>query len=158
MTSIQVVAIVASIAVVLGALPLITRALAQSRRDRRLRTVVRLPFIAVVSFAALSAVLILIAHSQPPWPAGHATTFGHGAFIAWLLAGAASGTVCVLASRRALFAIPVSGRRPLAAQLTPIAAGARSRESRRSRSAGRFMPTEFDLPPTYDEFVTIVEG
>lgn len=113
--AIQVVATVACIAVIVGALPLIARALAQSRRDRCLRTLVRLPFIAVVSFTGLSVVLILIAHSQPPRPSGHATIFGHGAFIAWLLVAAACGTVCVLASRRALFAIPVSGRRPLAA-------------------------------------------
>jgi hypothetical protein len=69
----------------------------------------------VIAFAGLSAVLILIAHSQPPRAPQHASAFGHGAFIVWLLAAAACGTVCVLASRRALFAMPVSGRRLLAA-------------------------------------------
>jgi len=102
---IQVLAILASVAVLAGALPLIVLALNRARRERSLRMLVSLPIVAVAVFAGLTGVLILVAHSQH---SQHPSTAGGVAFIAWGLAGLACGAVCVLASRRALFAMPVA--------------------------------------------------
>jgi hypothetical protein len=110
--SIQGLALVASAAVVLGALPLIIAALAQARREPSLRFVVSLPALAVLLFAGLTGALVLLAnsaHAQRP------TTVGGGAFIAWGLAGIACGAVCVVAARTALFAVPLSRARLLTA-------------------------------------------
>ena len=94
----------ASVAVLAGALPLIVLALHRARRQPSLRVLVSLPIVAVAVFAGLTGVLILVAHSQH---SQHPSTAGGVVFIAWGLAGLACGAVCVLASRRALFAMPV---------------------------------------------------
>jgi hypothetical protein len=103
--AVQVLAIVASCAVVLGALPLIASALAHARRERGLRRVVIRPFLVLVAFAGLTGLLVWFAHSRP---VGHAPAVGHAAFIAWILAGLVCGAVCVIAARQALFAVPVA--------------------------------------------------
>lgn len=103
--SIQTLALVASASVLLGALPLITAALAHARRQPGLRFVVSLPALAVLLFAGLTGVLVLAAHSDHTH---RLTTAGGLAFIAWGLAGLACGAVCFLASRTALFALPLS--------------------------------------------------
>lgn len=110
--AVQALAIGASAAVVLGALPLIMTALAHARRQRSLRLLVSLPVLAVIVFAGLTGLLVLLAHSQPP---RHATVAGRGAFIAWGLAGLACGAICVVASRMALFAVPLARGRLVAA-------------------------------------------
>lgn len=115
---VEVLAVVASLAVAAGALPLILAALGHARRDRRVRGPVALPVLAVAVYAGLTALIALIARSQSAQHAPHGTTGAHLAGIAWALAGAACGTVCVLASRRALFAIPASGKRLLCALVT----------------------------------------
>jgi hypothetical protein len=102
---IQVLAILASVAVLAGALPLSVLALHRARRKPSLRMLVSLPIVAVAVFAGLTGVLILVAHSQH---SQRPSTAGGVAFIAWGLAGLACGAVCVLASRRALFAMPVA--------------------------------------------------
>jgi len=110
--SVQALALAASIAVMLGALPLIVAACTHALRAQNLRLLVSLPPLAVLLFAALTAVLVLLAHSG-----GHAqrpSVAGGVAFIAWGLAGLACGAVCVLASRAALFALPPA-RGPLLA-------------------------------------------
>ncbi len=110
--AVQALSIVASAAVLLGALPLILAALAAARRQPSLRFTVSVPVLAVVLLAGLTGVLVLIAHS------GHshrATTAGGGAFIAWGLAGLACGAVCVVASRRALFSVSLPRWRLIAA-------------------------------------------
>jgi len=56
--AVQALAIGASGAVVLGALPLIAAALAQARRQPRLRMVLMLPILAVLVFAVLTALLV----------------------------------------------------------------------------------------------------
>ena len=106
--SVQALALVASAAVLVGALPLIIAALAQARRRPSLRFVVSLPPLAVLLFAGLTGVLVLVAHSEHSY---RTTTAGGSAFIAWGLAGLACGAVCVAASRSALFAVPLSRRR-----------------------------------------------
>jgi hypothetical protein len=110
--AVQVLALVASAAVLLGALPLIIAALAQARRQPSLRFLVSVPVLAVLLFAVLTGVLILVAHSEH---SHRATTVAGGAFIAWGLAGLVCGAVCVVASRRALFAVPLSRGRLLTA-------------------------------------------
>lgn len=103
--SIQALALVGSAAVLLGALPLVLAALARARREPGLRRLVGVPPLAVLGFAGLTGVLIVVAHSQHP---NGPTTGGGIAFIAWGLAGLACGAACVVASRRALFVVPMS--------------------------------------------------
>src|ERR1035441_1056294 len=92
-------------AVLFGARPLIIAALAQAWRQPSLRFLVSLPGLAVLLFAGLTGVLVLVAHSEH---SHRPTTAGGIAFIAWGLAGLAGGAVCVVASRTALFAVPMS--------------------------------------------------
>jgi hypothetical protein len=104
--AVQILALIATAAVVLGALPLIVSALAQVRREPGLWRRVALPALPVFVFVALSAVVIAIAHandSPSSQPGG-----GSGLAIAWGIAGLACGTTCVLACRAALFATPVA--------------------------------------------------
>lgn len=110
--AVQALALVASFALVLGALPLIAVALNRARRQRSLRTLVSLPIIAVAVFAALTGLLVWIANSQHTH---HATAASRIAFILWGLVGLACGAVCVIAARKALFAVPVARRRLVAA-------------------------------------------
>jgi len=112
--AVQALAIGASGAVVLGALPLIAAALAQARRQPRLRMVLMLPILAVLVFAVLTALLVLVAHSQG---SDHPNTVGGGAFIVWGLAGLGCGALCVAASRRALFSVSLGPPRLLIALL-----------------------------------------
>ncbi|MGH2902675.1 MAG: hypothetical protein ACRDK7_03670 [Solirubrobacteraceae bacterium] len=102
---IQIFAVLASGAVLVGAAPLVVLALKQARREGgRLRLLVSLPFIAVILFATATGLLVVLAHSQRAHPA---TTASQGAFVAWGLSGLVCGAVCVVAARKALFAIPV---------------------------------------------------
>jgi hypothetical protein len=103
--AVQVLAVAASAAVLLGALPLIIAALAQARRQPSLRFLVSLPPLAVFLFSGLTGLLVLVAQSVHPQ---RPTTAGGIAFAAWGLAGLACGGVCVIASRTALFAVPMS--------------------------------------------------
>jgi MFS family permease len=110
--SVQALALVASAAVLLGALPLIITAVVHARRQPRLRLLVSLPALAVTLFAGLTAVLVLVAHATH----SHSPTTGGGiAFIGWGIAGLACGAVCVAASRTALFAVPMSRGRLITA-------------------------------------------
>ncbi len=109
--AVQALAVLASVAVILGALPLILAALARARAEPRLRRLVSLPPLAVLVFVGLTRVLLL-AH---PEPADHTSTVGGIAFIIWGVAGLACGAVCVVAARAALFAVAVPRWRLLAA-------------------------------------------
>jgi hypothetical protein len=102
--AVQALALIATAAVVLGALPLIVAALARARRDRSLRRTVALTVLPVVVFGGLTAAVIAIAHAQGP----NGSAAGGGVAIAWGIAGLACGTTCVLACRAALFATPVA--------------------------------------------------
>ncbi|MGH2903610.1 MAG: hypothetical protein ACRDK7_08520 [Solirubrobacteraceae bacterium] len=104
--AVEALAALASVAVLIGALPLIVIALRQAHRERgRLRVLVSLPVAAVILFATVTGLLVLIAHSEH---GQHATAATHGAFIAWILFGLACGAVLVVAARNALFATPVA--------------------------------------------------
>ena len=104
--AVQALALVASAAVVLGALPLILSALGQARREPVLRRTVALPLVPVLVFGGLTAVVIALAHNS----AG-----GSGVALVWGIAGLACGVWCVLACRDALFATRVSAARLRAA-------------------------------------------
>jgi hypothetical protein len=109
---VQLLAIGASVLVLAGAAPLVLGALVQARRRPALRLVVSLPPLAVLLFAGLTVLLAALAHAEH---SQHPAGLGGFAFIAWGLAGLACGAVCVLASRRALFAVHVSRGRLLGA-------------------------------------------
>jgi uncharacterized membrane protein len=102
--AVQAVALIASVTVVLGALPLIVAALARARRDPAVRRTVALPFVPVIVFGALTAAFIAIAHAQTP---GHTSAAGYGGAIVWAVAGLVCGPACALACRAALFATPL---------------------------------------------------
>jgi hypothetical protein len=103
--TVQALAILGCVGVLVGALPLVLLALGHTRRDQSLWIPVSVTVLAVLVFAALTGVLVLVGHSHP---SRTPTTVGGVAFIAWGLAGLACGAVCVLASRKVLFAVPLA--------------------------------------------------
>ncbi|HEY7935043.1 MAG TPA: hypothetical protein VID48_14590 [Solirubrobacteraceae bacterium] len=107
-TTIQVFAVLASVALVAGALPAATIALHRARRERgRLRLLLGVAFLAVSVFAGTTGLLIALAHSVH---SDHASPIDRGAFIAWGSIGLLCGGVCVVAARKALFAISLARR------------------------------------------------
>lgn len=102
---VQAVALAASGMVVLGALPLITAALARARQDAGARRRVVTAVLPLIAFVVLTAVFLAVARSHR---SGHPTTTGSVAFTVWALAGLACASACVLACRAALFATPVA--------------------------------------------------
>ncbi len=102
--AVQILAVGGSLAVLAGGLPLSLLALRRARSEPRLRRLVSLPPFAVLLFVGLTRLMELLSSSHS---AHHTNSAGGIAFIAWGLAGLACGAVCVLASRRALFAMPV---------------------------------------------------
>lgn len=108
--TVQVMAMIASNAILIGALPLIVIALNYARRERSARLAAALPFLAVATFIVLTRVLVLTVGRSP-----RATPAGGLEFLAWALIGLTCAAVCVLASRRVLFAMPVARRWLLAA-------------------------------------------
>ncbi len=110
--AVQVLAVTASVTVVLGALPLIFSALKQARRNPALRRTVALPCLPVLVFGALTAAVLAIAHAQGP---NHTADAGYAIAVAWGIAGLACGASCVLACRAALFSTPAGVRQLRAA-------------------------------------------
>lgn len=110
---VQILAVAGSLALVAGAVPLIAAALSQVRAQPSLRRVVIVPPLAVLCFAALTALLVVFAHTRH----ANAGTLARGAFLVWLGCGVVCGGVCVVFARRALFAVDVS-RAPLLIALT----------------------------------------
>jgi uncharacterized membrane protein len=93
---------------VVGALPLISAALARARRDPAVRRTVALALLPVLAFVAITAGFIAIARHQP---IHHTSTAGYGAAVAWMIAGVVCGAACVLGCRAALFATPLASPR-----------------------------------------------
>jgi hypothetical protein len=102
--AIQLLAAIGSAAVVIGAAPLVAAALASARREPRLRGLVGVAPLAVAAFGLLTGVLVLVAHGARP---GAARALSRSAFVAWGVLGLGCGVVCVVAARKALFAIGV---------------------------------------------------
>ncbi|MEA2198707.1 MAG: hypothetical protein QOJ25_2758 [Solirubrobacteraceae bacterium] len=102
--TVQGLAALGSVAVLLGALPLIRTALKAARDEPRLRRWVSVPFVAVLVFAVLTGALVVAAHAGP---SHRPATIGGIAFLAWGLAGLVCGAACVVAARKVLFAVRV---------------------------------------------------
>ena len=107
--AVQALAVAATLVIVAGALPLVALALRHARSEPAVRRTVGAALGAVVVFAGLTAGLVALAHGH------HATATGHAAFVAWGVAALVCGGVCVVAARRALFAVPVARGRLVAA-------------------------------------------
>ena len=101
--AIQALAVLASIAVLAGALPLIVAALRQSRRARAVRRAGGLAVGAVAIFAISTVALAVFANSAKSMSDGAAGL----AFWAWVLVGLLCGGVCAFAARNGLFATRV---------------------------------------------------
>jgi hypothetical protein len=110
-TTILILAIIASIAVLAGALPLVVAALRQSRRARAVRRATGLAAGAVALFAISTAALVVFANSARS-VSGAAPGV---AFSAWILVGLISGGICASAARNGLFATQVRRRGLVAA-------------------------------------------
>ncbi len=106
--AVQAVAVIASAAVVVGALPLIAAAVAQAHREPSRRRAVLLPLIPMVVFLLITGAFVALAHAYGP---DHSTGVGHGAAVVWGIAGIGCGVTCVLACRAALFATPTPASR-----------------------------------------------
>jgi hypothetical protein len=106
--AVQILAVLASAAVVLGALPLILAAAAHARRDPSVRRTVLVPFVPLLVFGSVTAAALAVAHAQAP---GHTSDAGYGMAIVWGIAALACGITCVLGCRAALFATPASPAR-----------------------------------------------
>ena len=109
--AIQVLAVLASLAVLAGALPLILAAVRQSRRTRVVRRATGFAIGAVAVFVVSTAALVAFADSAKSLSDSAAGL----AFSAWILLGLISGGVCVFAARSGLFATRVRRRRLVAA-------------------------------------------
>ncbi len=117
----QVVAVIASVTVVLGALPLIAVTLVHAGHNRRLRRTVAQAVMPLIAFAVLTAVVIVVAHAEGP----NGSTAGGGIAIIWGLLGLACAVTCVLACRAALFQVPVGpGELRIALRAATLVAGA----------------------------------
>jgi hypothetical protein len=101
--AVQALAVIASAAVVVGALPLIVSAVARARREPGLRRTMALALLPVIVFGALTAVVLAIAHTQAP---NHSFAAGYGMAVVWGIAALVCGATCVLGCRAALFATP----------------------------------------------------
>lgn len=104
--AIQVLAALASAAILAGALPLVLAALRQLPRHRVARRAAGLAVGAVSLFAISTAVLVVLANTV--------STFSGGAAAAmlgtWAAIALACGAACAIAARRGLFAIKVRRR------------------------------------------------
>jgi hypothetical protein len=114
--AIQIFAVLASAAVVIGAVPLILAALGErgSARAAIRRSLARAAG-AILAFAGATAALVALAHDAGSWSEGAAVLV----LTVWGLGGLACGAVCVAAARRGLFAANV----PLGALRFALALG-----------------------------------
>lgn len=108
--AIQIFAVLASAAIVIGAVPLILASLGERGAGR---TAIRRSLVwtagAILNFAGATATLVVLAHDLGSWSEGAALAV----LAAWSLGGLACGAVCVAAARRGLFAanVPIGALR-----------------------------------------------
>ena len=107
----RLLAVLASIAVLAGALPLIVAAVRQSRRARAVRRATGLAVGAVAVFVISTAALVAFADSAKSLSDSAAGL----AFSAWILVGLVSGVVCAFAASNGLFATRIRRRGLVAA-------------------------------------------
>lgn len=109
--AVQALAIVASIAVLAGALPLVVTALRQAPGARAVGRATGLALGSVALFATATTALVVFAHSAR----SISHTAAGAAFVAWILVSLVSGAVCAVAARNGLFAIEARRRGLVAA-------------------------------------------
>jgi hypothetical protein len=110
--AVQAFAVLASISVVIGALPLIAAALTQARRDGRVRRSISAALLPVIAFAGFTGLLLALARTEA---AGGPSVGLRMAFVVWAVAGLVCGEACVLGCRASLFALALPRRRLLGA-------------------------------------------
>jgi hypothetical protein len=118
---IEVLAVVGSLAVVLGAAPLVLAAVRQARTDRRVRRAALLACGSVAAFIGATAALALVSGLAP-----NRSGFVDALVLAaWTLVALGAGLGCALAARRGLFAIAVPrARLAFAARCATVVAAA----------------------------------
>lgn len=104
--AIQILAAVASLAVAVGAAPLVIAALRQGPERPAVRHATRLACACVATFVAATVALVVIAQAKLGLSAGVEALI----LAAWSLLGLASGVGCAVAARRGLFAIEAPRR------------------------------------------------
>jgi hypothetical protein len=102
-TAIQVLAIGATLAVLIGAAPLVIAALRQARDRRAVERAAVLAVASVLVFAAATVGLVLLAQLRPSVSDGLAAA----GLVVWTAIGLGCGLCCALAARLGLFAIVV---------------------------------------------------
>jgi hypothetical protein len=105
-TGIQILAAVASLAVVLGAAPLVLAALRQAGSRPEARRAALLACGCVATFGAVTTGLVVLAATKPGFSSGVEALL----LAAWALLALGCGVGCALAARRGLFAIAVPRR------------------------------------------------
>ncbi len=101
--AIQLLALIATAAVVLGAAPLVVAALRQARDRRAVERAAVLAVGCIVLFGLATAALVVVAHLRPV----PSDAIAAAALAVWTGIGLACGIGCALAARRGLFAIAV---------------------------------------------------
>jgi hypothetical protein len=109
--AVQTLAIIASIAILAGALPLVVVALRQARRARAVGRATGLAFGSIALFVIATLALVVFAHSAR----STSHTAAGVAFVSWILVGLVTGVLCALAARNGLFAIEIRRRGLVAA-------------------------------------------
>ena len=102
--AVQALAVIASVALSIAALPLVLAALRGAATDRNLRSAAVLALGAVAVFVLASAALVEVANSAGAGSGGLAGA----ALAAWAVVGAACGGACWLAARRGIFALDLT--------------------------------------------------
>jgi hypothetical protein len=111
--AIQALAGLASVAILVGALPLVIASARQLRRSRPARRATGLAAGAVALFGIATAALVVLANAVPPLSAGTEAAV----LVGWSAIALACGVACAIAARGGLFAIDV-GRRALTTALS----------------------------------------
>lgn len=109
---VQSLAVVASLAILAGGLPIALAAIKQAPHKQSLRAPIGVALGAVGLVCALTGALVLLAHSDH---GVHPSAAGRTGFAVWGLAALIGGVAVALAARRALFATTVSRARLLTA-------------------------------------------
>ena len=104
--AIAVIAVLATLSSVIGAVPLARQSLTQAIGDPRLRRLIAAPVLAVVVFAVAASLLAVL--SELVSDHGRSVAAPHAVGILCCLIGLMCGGVAVVGCRRALFATPVS--------------------------------------------------
>jgi len=104
--AIEVLAVAATLASVIGAAPLVRQSVIQASREPTMRRLIAVPVLAVVVFAVAASLLALL--SEFVSDHGRSVTAPHAVGVLCCLVGLICGGVAVAGCRRALLATPIS--------------------------------------------------